>query len=242
MDDRHQESSPRRIAKTGSCTHQVVRYKYSMGTPQNMNEILDATLRALEALAHQKLVDGDFEEVTRVASAASLIRCQMLLDPRSLLVPANAETQQIRDSDASPLSVSARRKNGSANKRPRGYPRFYKEDDRLVKVGWSKKNRSAYEHRAGKEAVYAVLDAIRYRLTNRRTFKVDELFAAASSLDLVEVPQYVQYLVVAWLESCRILNKQGRDGYSKNGSALAKRTNAELWEETAVGSATSVAP
>lgn len=203
-----------------------------MATPQTIAEILAATLQALESLAHQKLADGDFDEVTRVASAASTIRCQMLRDPNSQLNTPSTEALDDGDSVVSATTGEARRRKSAARRRPRGYPRFYKDDDRLVKVGWSKKNRCAYEHRAGKDAVYAVLDAIRHRLSNRRTFKVEDLSGPTSSGPKnAEVPQYVQYLVVAWLESCDILEKNGRDGYSKNASGLAGRTNADLWHD-----------
>lgn len=231
---RRQDRPPGRIAKAqqklGACTAASIRYKYGTHMPQAMNEILTTTLRSLEELAGQKLASGDFAELARIATAANIVRSLLVNG-----VSADATDDSFRLSIAEaaairPRAVRSTRKVPHKKRRRRGYPRFYKDDERLVKVGWSPKKQKSYEHRASKSAVFAVLDGIRSRLEKRRTFKVEDVGALPCDPDASDLPQYVVYLVVAWLEHQRLLAKHGRNGYSLHGRVLSQRSNDQLWE------------
>jgi hypothetical protein len=200
-----------------------------MDTPSSASEIFATALRELEELAREKLGSGDFAEVARIATAANVVR-SLLVDGVSI-EPNDAPFQ---GSQTEPHAGTQRQgfstpEFSRAASRRRGYPRFYRCDERLIKVGWSKKKRSAYEHRAGKDAVFAVLDAIRRRLEKHRTFKVEDVIAVQPDSDASAVPQYVVYLVIAWMENLGLLAKNGRNGYSAHGHEFSQHSNLQLW-------------
>lgn len=93
------------------------------------------------------------------------------------------------------------------------FPRFEKDGDRLVKIGWSKRQGSAYEHRAPKQAVLACVSRIVGLAPPGRVFAVDAMLPARDPSTGGEVPAYQVYLVVAWLRSLSLIKKKGRDGY-----------------------------
>src|SRR5262249_9779280 len=65
---------------------------------------------------------------------------------------------------AGAIKSAARRVTPAAPSRRRlpkkAYPKFRRESDKLVKIGWSKSERSEYRHRVPKQIVHTVLTSI----------------------------------------------------------------------------------
>jgi hypothetical protein len=119
----------------------------------------------------------------------------------------------------------AKKKRTSTQVRAGRYPRFERLSDRLLKIGWSKQERSEYTHKAPKTAVLSV--AATLRSTNGDTYTMDELLPISS--DAGEVPSYQAYLVVAWLRSWGAVVSEGRGGYRAPADKITDEAIATHW-------------
>ena len=110
-----------------------------------------------------------------------------------------------------------------------GYPRFLRTDDTLIKVGWSKKSRSEYEHRAPRHAVDAVMNGVARAGEKGAIFTVEALLPVRDPRDDTDVPSYQVYLAIAWLRTEGVLRQHGRDGYSLLVGENHEKTVEERW-------------
>lgn len=93
------------------------------------------------------------------------------------------------------------------------YPKFFRQGELILKVGYSKKSRAEYEHKAPRPAVAAMVPALVKAGTNRKRFTVDDL-TPIKTANGTEVPDYQLYLAIGWLKSCGLIVQHGRQGYS----------------------------
>jgi hypothetical protein len=112
------------------------------------------------------------------------------------------------------------------------YPKFERTDDRLIKVGWSKKDRAIYEHRASIAAVMAITRQFEASMGKDGYLRMDDTLPASLS-DGTEVPSYQAYLVLAWLRYMGAIEKQGNDGYKLVRTSLDADDVEEIWQQTA---------
>ena len=124
---------------------------------------------------------------------------------------------------SSPTLKNSRKFSGKS-----GYPRFEKSRNCLVKVGWSKKDRKEYVHKAPE----AVVDALVARVI--AVSKENEIFTAEEILPLRTegtgdvLPDYQAYVCLAWLRRCDLIVQHGREGYSLQDKNL-RETVLSLW-------------
>lgn len=97
-----------------------------------------------------------------------------------------------------------------------GFPRFEREGNRLVKIGWSKKDKATYEHKTPVSAVMAVSDAM---AAKNGKFEMDQVLPVKDA-EQSDVPSYQAYIVLAWLRHEGVVQRNGNDGYSANRSML----------------------
>lgn len=116
-------------------------------------------------------------------------------------------------------------------KRETTYPRFERDGDKLVKVGWSKKNREAYEHRAPREAVIAFVRHLSSRVAAGEVFAMENVLPAPDVVGGGELPAYQAYLTLAWLRQVGVVDKKGRDGYVLRIEPLTNGELDRLWGE-----------
>jgi hypothetical protein len=125
---------------------------------------------------------------------------------------------------ATPVVVTARK-----TSRKEGYPRFEKSRDVLVKVGWSKKERSEYVHKAPKAGVDAVVRRVVDLGKGARMFTTEDLLPVKLGSGGDELPEYQAYLCLAWLRDIGAVEQHGREGYSVFGEDLVGTVN-KAWE------------
>ena len=197
-----------------------------MDTPQEIREILHGAERSLRTLMEACIKDQRYGDVAEVARAAE--RVSRLLSNGSL-TGTHAAATTTRQSSAR----TTRRNNGgmgSGNgKSKRVYPRFERDGDKLVKIGWSKKNKSTYEHRAPKEAVVSFVRHLTSSGAPGEVFAVDDLLPVPDVANDCEVPTYQVYLSLAWLRDAGVINKKGRDGYVLMAPNLDESEFGVLW-------------
>ncbi len=135
-----------------------------------------------------------------------------------LEIPAKALGQQhIGTSPPPSTTFVAKPPTPLANKtRPKkaDYPKFLREGNSLVKLGWSPSEKSEYEHKSPKEVLPLLLAAISKVGAHGRRFSMDKVLPLVNPADNGRIPDYQSYLCLAWLKALGLLAQQGRKGYS----------------------------
>lgn len=101
----------------------------------------------------------------------------------------------------------------NSNAKKADYPKFFRDRDELVKIGWSKKQKAEYRHKAPWEVVLTVARALQEKGSIGEKFNFDELLPIRTTSGL-EVPSYQAYLVLAWLRKENLILQHGRRGYT----------------------------
>lgn len=171
--------------------------------------------QGLRRLVAEAAKEGDYSAIEQIAGWAKLVG-SLAADGEAGTgnIPAAPEVAQ-PDSAARYIgpvrgSTAGRRGRPAAGE----YPKFFRRGDDLVKVGWSKKGRREYSHRAPRSAVDAVAVAIRRVGAKGKMFNGDALLPLQDGSGS-DVPVYQAYVALAWLKQLGILNQHGvRSGFT----------------------------
>lgn len=178
-------------------------------TRSELLEGAESALRRCEVEVQELLAraagSGLYDEINRMTEIA-----------RSLddMATAAQSAQRLEPgSDRSFLSVASKPVGTATRRGPRAkeYPKFFRDGEHLVKIGWSKKNREEYVHRAKFEQVSSIVEYL-VVADNGRPMPVDNILAVRES-DGAEIPGYQIYLVLAWLRKEGVIDRVGRNGY-----------------------------
>ena len=112
--------------------------------------------------------------------------------------------------------------------RPEGLPRFEREADRLVKIGWSARDHRIYEHKAPRSAVLEFTRLARALAADGRTFTMDDVLPVKNESGK-EWPSYQAYLALAWLRALGAIQRVGKDGYTANKENLDQAAVEQYW-------------
>ena len=195
-----------------------------MGTIQDAKRILVDTEVGLRQLIEQGLREQRYGDVAEIAALAEAL--SHLQKTHGGLPVGGAEP---KGAPSAPSTDHPSIDRPRANAGKVGYPRFEREGDKLVKIGWSKKNKSAYEHRAPREVVIAFARHLASSVGEGKVFAVEDLTPVPDVANGGEVPAYQVYLTLAWFRSTGVVEKKGRDGYVLCHGALAGGRLDKLW-------------
>lgn len=194
-----------------------------MSSTQDARGILADAEKALRELMQREIDEHRYGEIAEVARLADGLA--------RLLRGAPAPAPATRPRKGAPLKQrkanSARR--GPAPAKAKNYPRFERDGARLIKVGWSKKAREEYEHRAPRNAVAAFVSHLISRVEPGKTFVMEDLFPVPDDAG-DEVPAYQAYLTLALLRDLGAIEKKGRDGYVVVPGQIETAEFNSLWE------------
>ena len=112
---------------------------------------------------------------------------------------------------------------------PNGYPKFFKSNDKLVMIGWSKKGRTEYKHEAPKSLLHLLVISLVGGSSNGEFVPIDDLLALKDPETGAEFPQYQIRVFVRWLRNIGIVTKQGHRGYSIRDSDGVESTVKSCW-------------
>lgn len=208
------------------------RYYTAMSTIQAARTLLRQAESSLRQLIEAALKDQRYVDVAEMAALADGL--SRLVDPTSTRAAPEARLASIpATSRSQAAATSAPKRSKSARKastKRTGYPRFVREGDRLVKIGWSKKNKSEYEHRVPRSAVDAFLGKLTSAVKPGRVFEVEGLLPVTDQAG-EEVPAYQVYVTLAWLREIGVIAKKGRDGYVIEDAEATKSGAQDRWQE-----------
>jgi hypothetical protein len=179
-------------------------------------EILETCERELRTLVAESASRGDYPGVM---SLTALARAVADLSVRAEEGNAEPRPDALPQRDSSGVaSVIASRGATDAKRSKQNYPQFFRKGDELVKVGWSKRDRKEYHHRAPRAAVDAIALALKKAGTKGRLFNGGDLMPVKGLESSAVVPDYQVYLVLAWLKDLGVVKQRGRRaGYTLGG-------------------------
>jgi hypothetical protein len=108
------------------------------------------------------------------------------------------------------------------------FPRFERHGKRLIKLGWSSKDKRVYEQRAPYEVVVEICRQFGERAGVKKLLKLEKLLPMKTE-EGDEIPSYQVYLVLKWLQQNGAVMRQGKDGYSLSEIGMNVK---QLWEQT----------
>lgn len=196
-----------------------------MGTVDRAKVVLADAQTSLRQLMEECLRQHRYAEVAEIAGLADGLS--------RLLIGGGASTPSavpMPGVSPTPLVAAQPEREPPAREMDKPeYPRFERDGDKLVKIGWSKKHKDQYEHRASREAVIGVARHLASRVKAGQVFEVENLLPVPDSAN-GEIPAYQVYLVLAWLRSEGAIEKKGRDGHVLRDASIATGGLDSLWE------------
>jgi hypothetical protein len=144
-------------------------------------------------------------------------------------VPVSAEAPKKKASGGRRKKKATRQARRASGGKP-GYPKFVREEDRLVKIGWSKGKKATYEHKVERRSLETVVARIARVAEHKRKFVVDDLGDFESCRGESEVPVYQVYLCIAWLRTSGLIEQHGRAGYSVGNREDFAQAVEEAWK------------
>lgn len=107
------------------------------------------------------------------------------------------------------------------------FPRFHRDGDKIVKIGWSKKSKSEYEHRAPRSVADALLSSIRSKFRDGQQFAATDVIPLKS--DEESIPDYQTYLALKWFHVEGVVTKHGRDRYAVEPGRVGPEGLEPIW-------------
>ena len=226
-----------------------------MDTPKTAIGVLTDAKRELRKLIGMAAADGDYDAAQRITMWAQTLgavaqealgtgalqvgeasEAHLMLGRKQLAKSREGGRFDLAAASATDAAPSAgHRNNGKTSRRSKRapakgeYPKFFRRDDQLVKIGWSKKERSEYEHKAPRRVVDALTAAIVRRSGNGKLFTVDDLLPLKDPQDGSEMPGYQVYVALAWFKVAGLVKQHGRSGYSAKNAARLNDNTASAW-------------
>jgi hypothetical protein len=176
----------------------------------------------LAALMHEALEARAYDDVAAIAAISR--RLHGIVGVSSTGNGPTAADSRLPSS--SPRAATSPRKRPERRRRKGAYPRFMRDGDRLVKVGWSKKEQAEYHHRAPRQAVDALMTAL--DRVGEEGFSMDALLPIVNEQG-EEVPSYQAYLALAWLRSWGGVRRESRGDYSVHPERLLGSEVTAQW-------------
>lgn len=160
----------------------------------------------LRRLVAEAAASGQYDDVEVITEWARTLNRLIATSHAQENPAATADSQEIFVSEGGTTAPNRH----PPSKSRTAYPRFARTQNELVKIGWSKKERKEYIHRAP----WGVVELLCQRLIKwgNKEFTTEDILPLLWEDD-VEVPSYQSYLCLAWLRDKGLIHREGRQGY-----------------------------
>ncbi len=189
---------------------------------------------------------GDYETASMLAEWAKQLK-QMVqqegsVEPEPCRIRlASVQTQTIpkpevfaptsdnrTNADKAKAKQPARAKKAKTAKRE--YPKFLRDGEELLKLGWSKREKKVYRHKAPKRVVLIVSQALQQFGQHNDRFVMEQVLPIRDLENDADVPSYQAYLILAWIRKEKLLVQHGRQGYSLRPETNLTYAVEERWK------------
>lgn len=112
-------------------------------------------------------------------------------------------------------------------KRKSAYPKYYLRNDALCRLGWSKKQKEEYVHKAPKpvfDKTITTLTAL--SKTGSGPFAAERIIAEINRAATTLIPSYQIYVVIGFLREHQCIGQTGREGYHVPSDFSTKASTA----------------
>jgi hypothetical protein len=182
----------------------------------------------LRELIQKALLEGRYSDVSNIAQLADRLARLTVADPDDGPVAyPNALAEVPADSDSAYPAPGTKL---SKRDIKHLFPRFERENDRLVKISWSKRDRKEYQHKAPRTVVDHVIGYIKAKKGLGAKFVAADIFPMKDQRTKEEIPSYQAYLALSWLVQEGVIVKYGREGYALKPTAGSSDQISRLWE------------
>jgi hypothetical protein len=200
-------------------------------TNDQIRTILAKAETEIKSVIARELDAGNFSQVERIARIGDALSELARIGAGSTLPTASRNTGPANNTVTMPAKRNTKpSKPRRSSKKASKYPRFERDGSRLIKIGWSKKSREEYEHRATREVAQAFARALWDTTEPGKTFTMEQVLPVQDSSG-DELPDYQSYLSLAWLRSEGAIEKMGRDGYVLIFQDMDTETFDTLWNQ-----------
>lgn len=190
---------------------------------QKARAILSRAEKNLRQLIASAAEAGDYAAVEAVAAWAS-----QLHGMHGIAVERAVDAATLPDSPPSMNRGKAAdresRKPAKGRKRAGAYPKFAREGESLVKIAWSKSQKSEYRHRSSKHVLSHVVGTLATLFVADDAVVRMEQLLPVTGPDGADLPDYHAYVCLAWLKSIGAVKPKGRQGYVRTGSSDAMKS------------------
>ncbi len=187
----------------------------------NAAKLLEECEKGLRRLVGAAATKGDYAEIVRLTSWAKIIgelaedanRHRSIPTPphgsvetyRTFVTPIGQETRQaVKPSKGRAKARSAK---------PSGYPKFFRRNRELIKIGWSKQERAEYQHKAQHAVLMQLVSKLAVVGAGGKIFTAEDVFPLGAE-EGSPIPNYQAYLCLAWLRHEGLVDAHGRQGYA----------------------------
>jgi hypothetical protein len=207
-----------------------------MDSVQRIQAILHAADRSLTELASDYFKARDFDGATACIEVAR--KLSSLLSPAGRgPIDQNVQSPEVAAS-TDPVATFSRRQASALSSpitarfsrvRKGEYPKFVREGDSLIKIGWSKSDKAEYEHKSTKKVLSLLVPSIAKSGASGKKFSMEKLLPLKDE-DGGEVPGYQAYLCLAWLRTTGLVQQHGRQGYTISKKVDFPNSVETAWE------------
>lgn len=216
---------------------QVSLYCTVMGIQDQGRKLLKETEAAIQRLVGEAATEGDYDAVLQLATWAKRLALFAsepdVSHPNTTLsaptMTASGLTAK-RDARAKRAKPTTKAKRKTSSREGSQYPKFHRRADHLVKVGWSKREKQEYQHKASRSVLQRVIAAILKVALETRQF-TSQGFLPVKDADGAECPEYQAYLCLAWLRHEGLIVQHGRQGYSIPDPATLENAISDRWSQ-----------
>ncbi len=196
-----------------------------MSIIQRTESLLAETERNLVGLANEAGAARDYDQATSLIEFARKIKQlgEQFRGPASKVVEApNPLGSLMKLGPAAEIKVPIRSRNKLGQ-----YPRFVREGDNLVKIGWSKSQRAEYEHKSPKRLLPVLCESL--TSANGKRIMMDKVLPLKDPATGSVFPDYQSYVCLAWLKLGGLVIQHGRQGYSLPKGIELEKSVETLW-------------
>lgn len=189
-------------------------------------ELLRKTEEKLRSLVSEATNVGDYASVLTIAAWARTVN-QLTKSALRREPTAVTPTQSSQKLTGTTRAVTR----NHSSRHSQNYPRFFRQGNQLVRIGWSKREKKEYRHKAPHSILKLLANAMAEKGKDGRVFSTEELLPLQESAEAGQVPNYQAYAGISFLKQIGLIDQHGRQGYSIPRMSEFKNAVEGIWEK-----------
>lgn len=191
--------------------------------------LLRETETKLRGLVSIAATSGDYTSVVEITAWARTLT-ELVKTAQAELTPVTAIPSSAPE--IGNAAVGEVTKQVSSRAWRRAYPKFFRQQNELIRIAWSKREKEEYRHKASLGVLKTLAERMAQQTANgRRVFSTEHLLPLDGADRGEEVPNYQAYACIALLKQTGLIKQHGRRGYSIPRTADFKGDVEAVWNK-----------